>query len=108
MYKQNNSPKKSTPVKPNIVMDEDSDNQMSKSSTDETDSYGSEDESYKGYVLLPRIMYHGQSMFPLFALPSEMAYGIYYIPLLIGMYDCAGCEHDYALTCSLSSFVEIC
>lgn len=37
-------------MKPNIVMDEDSDNQ-SKSLSDETESESSEDESHKGYCL---------------------------------------------------------
>ncbi|KAH6777458.1 hypothetical protein C2S52_007083 [Perilla frutescens var. hirtella] len=48
-YKQNNSPKSSFLVKPSIVMDEDGDNRISKSSTDEMDSESSEDESHKDY-----------------------------------------------------------
>lgn len=83
-------------MKPNIVMGEDSDSQMSNSSTDETDSHGSEDDSHKGYVSLPRMMYHGQSMFPLFAIPSRDGIQNQLHPLCTGMYDCAGCEHDYA------------
>lgn len=46
-YKQNNSPKSSFLVKPSIGMDEDSDIQISKSSTYEMDSESSEDESHK-------------------------------------------------------------
>lgn len=37
-------------MKPSIAVDEEGDNRMFKSSTDETDSEGSEDESHTGYM----------------------------------------------------------